>query len=107
MAIDLNYEEFICFLLIYASHSDIEFSKIESDQLRNKFGDDIFDKTYSLFNSMNDYQVLDTIIKRKDAFLSDNIRREDILNEVKSQLSIDHDLSNFEQEIYHFLERIL
>ena len=45
-----NREEFVCFLLIYTSHVDMEFSEEEKVSLKHQFSEEIFDKQLALFN---------------------------------------------------------
>ena len=39
-----NHDEFVCFLLIYTSHVDMEFSDEEKESLKNQFSPEIFAK---------------------------------------------------------------
>ena len=102
-----NHDEFICFLLIYTSHVDMEFSDEEKAKLRTKFQPEMFDRQLATFNGMNDYQALDTILKCKDTCYPTAEDKQQLLETIKEQFFVDGDFSDFEKEIYHFLERIL
>ena len=44
-----NHDEFVCFLLIYTSHVDMEFSDEEKESLKKQFSPEIFNRQYALF----------------------------------------------------------
>lgn len=102
-----NHDEFICFLLIYASNVDMEFSDEEKNTIRKQVTEEIFERQYALFNEMNDYQALDTIIKYKEQYFSTPALRQQLLDTIRSQFFADGEFSDFEKEIYNFLERML
>lgn len=102
-----NREEFVCFLLIYTSHVDMEFSDEEKESLKNQFSADIFDRQFALFSDMNDYQALDAILKYKEQYFSTPEQKQQLLDTIRSQFFTDGEFSDFEKEIYHFLERML
>lgn len=102
-----NREEFVCFLLIYTSHVDMEFSDEEKESLKNQFSAEIFEKQFALFSDMNDYQALDAILKYKEQYFSTPELKQQLLDSIRSQFFTDGEFSDFEKEIYHFLERIL
>lgn len=102
-----NREEFVCFLLIYTSHVDMEFSDEEKESLKNQFSPAIFEKQFALFNDMNDYQALDAILKYKEQYFSTPELKQQLLDSIRSQFFTDGEFSDFEKEIYHFLERML
>ncbi|MBK8700698.1 MAG: hypothetical protein IPN29_14645 [Saprospiraceae bacterium] len=100
-------EEFICFLLIYTSHVDMDFSNEEKSSLCKKFNTEMFEKQFSHFNGLNDYQALDTILKYKPQYFPSEDQKAELLGKIKEQFLTDGDFSDFEKEIYHFLERML
>ena len=102
-----NREEFVCFLLIYTSHVDMEFSDEEKESLKNQFSAEIFEKQFALFSDMNDYQALDAILKYKEQYFSTPELKQQLLDSIRSQFFTDGEFSDFEKEIYHSVERML
>lgn len=102
-----NHDEFVCFLLIYTSHVDMEFSDEEKESLKKQFSPEIFSRQYALFESMNDYQALDTILQYKSQYFESEEQKQQLLDTIRSQFFADGEFSDFEKEIYNFLERML
>ena len=63
-----NFDEFLAFLLIYASHADIDFSREEEERIKALVSNEIFEDIYAQFNVMTDYQALETILSYKDIY---------------------------------------
>jgi hypothetical protein len=56
---------------------------------------------------MNDYQALDVILKYKEQYFSTPELKQQLLDSIRSQFFTDGEFSDFEKEIYNFLERML
>ena len=102
-----TYEEFLCFLLIYASHVDIEFSEDEKVRLQKTFGQETYQKMFSIFDDMSDYQSLQEILRYKDKYYNTPEKRQEVLDNIKLQFFIDGEYSTMEKEIYQFLEKLM
>ncbi len=102
-----NHDEFVCFLLIYTSHVDMEFSDEEKESLKNQFSPEIFAKQFAHFESLNDYQALDAILQYKEQYFATPEKKQQLLDTIRSQFFADGEFSDFEKEIYNFLERML
>ena len=102
-----NHDEFVCFLLIYTSHVDMEFSEVERESLKKQFSSEIFNKQFAVFESLNDYQALDTILQYKEQYFATPEQKQHLFDSIRSQFFADGEFSDFEKEIYNFLERML
>lgn len=102
-----TFDDFLCFTLIYASHSDIEFSDQEKANIMGKFSKEIYDNAYSTFTNMNDYQALEHILNHKSAFIKTEEDKAILLENLKQQFTSDGDYNSMEKEIQFFLSKIL
>lgn len=102
----LSYDEFLCFALIYVSHADLDFSKLEKEQLIKKFGESTFDKINSLFDSVTDYQALEILKEHKQIHLSEGQNHAIFIKELEEQFNID-EFSNYEKETLFFLNKFI
>ena len=89
-----NHDEFVCFLLIYTSHVDMEFSD-EEKASKKQFSPEIFNRQYALFESMNDYQALDTILQYKSQYFESEEQKQQLLDTIRSQFFADGEFSDF------------
>jgi thiosulfate/3-mercaptopyruvate sulfurtransferase len=104
-ALNWSYEEFMCFVMIYASHSDMEFTEDEKSKIIASFGQDMFDRQYAEFNELNDFQALNKILDYKEKYFATEVQKNDLLTKIKAQFFVDG-FSEFEKEIYHFLDKL-
>ena len=104
---DWSYDEFLCFLLIYVSHVDIDYSDDEKDRLKRMFSLETYNKIFNVFDSMSDYQALQQILSYKDQYYPTDERKQEVLDNIKIQFFVDGEYSIMEKEIFHFLDKML
>ncbi|MEM9548310.1 MAG: hypothetical protein AAGA77_20170 [Bacteroidota bacterium] len=102
-----DFNTFLAFLLIYASHADLEFTESEKEQIQKIISPEKFEELYAIFNNMTDYQVLELIISYKDTYFSTAAEREQIFDEMKKLFAADGDFSYLEKQLIMFLEKLL
>lgn len=102
-----TYDEFLCFLLIYVSHVDIDYSDDEKERLKRMFDEKVYDKVFSKFDSLNDYQALQEIFKYKEQYYGTPDKKQEVLDNIKIQFFVDGEYSVMEKEVFHFLEKML
>ena len=99
--------ELECFLLIYVSHVDIDFSDEEKNRIKSVFGEEVYSKMYTLFDGMSDYKALETILAHKTLYFNDDHSKQALLDSIKIQFFVDGEYTIMEKELHHFLERML
>ena len=102
-----NYDEFLAFLLIYASHVDMEFSDEEKDRIKERIATDTFNKMYEEFQLRNDFESLQLILDYKGLYYPTPERKQELLARVKDIFFADGEYSVMEQELLHFLEKLM
>lgn len=105
--LDWNYSEFVAFLMIYASHVDMEFSEIEKIRIKKKIDEATFDKMFEEFDKRSDFESLQTILAYKGLYFPTADRKNELLNSVKMLFFADGDFSAMEREFLHFLEKLM
>jgi hypothetical protein len=100
-----TYDEFVCFVLIYISNSDMDFSDKELHNIVSKYGKEIFDKQNDAFEKFNDYQCLTEILKYRSQYFSNEAQINKLLQEINDQFKADG-VNDFEKEVGLFLEKI-
>ena len=102
-----SFKEFLAFLLIYASHADINFSDEEKQFIREKVSDPVFDKVHGQFNELTDYQALEVILSYKEYYFPNKQDKKHLFEELHNLFHADGDFSYLEKELLTFLDRIM
>lgn len=102
-----TYDQFLCFLLIYVSHVDMEFSSDEENRIKRLFDAELYTEIYSFFSGMSDYQALQEVMKYKDIYFDTPEKKQEIMDQVKIQFFVDGSFSTLEKVLFNFLEKIL
>ena len=101
------YNELLAFVLIHASHADLEFSEKEKNIIQNEVGSEIFQKMNDIYDQGSDYQNLEKILKHKERYFSTPQKKEAFLNKLKEQFHADGDFSRLEKIMLKFLEMMM
>ena len=102
-----NYSEFLTFVMIYASHVDMEFSEKEMEIIKSKVDEDVFNKMYEEFDRRSDFDSLQTILAYKGLYFPTAERKNEILKAIKLQFFADGDYSPMERELMHFFQKLM
>jgi hypothetical protein len=102
-----NYEEFVTFVLLYASHVDMEFSDEEKNKISEHLPPETFDKMFLQFTDMSDYEALQAILSYKGLYYPTQDRKQELLDKIKQVFFADGDYSVMERELLHFLEKLM
>ena len=105
--IQLNKKEFLCFLLIYASHIDYEFSKNEKDFILTKFDEDTFKQMEELFNSQGDYACLQLILSHRSLYFHSENQIQSLISLLKNLFSADGHYSRIEKNFLPFFLKMI
>ena len=101
------FDEFLAFLLIYASHVDFDFSDEEKDEIEKIVGKDIFDEIYAHFITLTDYQALEVILSYRGIYFSTVEEKELLFKEIHNLFNVDGDFSTLEKELLLFLKKLM
>ncbi|MGA0256708.1 MAG: hypothetical protein ACO3MG_02615 [Saprospiraceae bacterium] len=93
----LTKEEFLCFLMIYASHLDYELCENEESFILKRFDKSVFNKMYNLFNSNNDYKSFKIILSHKQDYFSNASQLKEIFELLSEVFAADGEISRTEK----------
>lgn len=102
-----TYKEFICFILIYASYEDLEFSEAEEKFIKEKTSVATFEKMHEIFKNAGQYECLSMILDLKDKFFNTETQKEDLLNILSKHFGADGEYSKLEKVLMGFLRNLL
>jgi len=102
-----NSEEFITFLLLHASHADLEFTDDEREAIMERVSPDVFEDIYSNYEEMGEFEILQTILSYKGLYYPTMDRKHELLDLIRKQFEADGDFSPLEKGLILFLEKLL
>jgi len=102
-----NSEEFMVFMLLYASIADYEISVREIAMIKSKYDGLLVDNTLSKFEKMSDYERVDFIMKNKADYIKTDQDLEQMFEELNVQFESDGDYSKLEKGLSNFLKHLL
>lgn len=100
-------EDFYAFVLLYCANADFNTSGIELNAIKDRISRERFDEIYSVFESQNDYQNIQTINTKMDEL---DLSKEDVNGLTSEMLQLffaDGDFSQTEQNLMIGLKKIL
>ena len=99
-------DHFLCFLLLYASHADYDYSTDEEIHINSLFPNPIYQDANQVFDSQTEYQQLQTILHLKERFITSDKEKADILLLLKDLFRADGHISRPENNLLHFLSKL-
>ena len=100
-------EQFIAFLLLYASYADFEYSEDERNHILTFVQPHTLATVELLFNRLGDFQQLDLILKLKERFVKTPKERDQLLELLNSHFHSDGEFTKLESGLYDFLKRLI
>jgi hypothetical protein len=85
----------------------MDFDESEQNELKNKFSPKIFQPVYEDFLNKTDYQSLELILSYREKYFSTPEEKDKLLDMIKIQFSADGVFDTLEQEVFHFLNRLM
>ena len=104
---EVTKEVFEALLLIYASHTDFEFSKEEKEKIIFTFGQDNFQVASNLYDNYREYELLKNICDLRNLYYPGPVGKNEVLDFVKNHFMVDGQFSVLEKTQYNFLRMML
>ena len=102
-----TYDHFLGFLLLYASHADLDYSENERNHILTQVNKMILSEVEMRFEQMTDYAQLDLILKLKEKFIHNTADKEKVLKILHDHFFSDGEFSRLENALYTFLNKLL
>ena len=103
----MSKDVFQALLLIYASHTDLEFSNDEKSQIIESLGYDNYEIANVFYGSLREYELLKSICDLRELYYPGVNGKDEILSMVKSHFNVDGEFSKLERTQYNFLRMML
>jgi len=102
-----NQSEFVTFLLLHASHADLEFTDDEREAIMKNVSPETFEEIYASYEEMGEFEILQTIIDYKGLYYPTAERKNELMNLIQEQFKADGDYSILEKNLMLFLEKLI
>jgi len=100
-------EEFICFILIYASYADLDFSEDEKLNIMNRISISQFNDILNEYHSMVDLEKNKIIELYQPLYYQNRDKQDELLTIIEKQFKIDGSYGLFEKALMEQLKRII
>jgi len=105
--IKLSKEEFIAFVLIYASHIDYDFSDKEVEFIRERTSATVFDKMLNLFELNGDYSAMKIILSHKEEYFCSGDKQKQLYKMLIDLFKADGEFSRIEKNFLPFFKKMI
>ncbi|MCC7057287.1 MAG: hypothetical protein IT272_07725 [Chitinophagales bacterium] len=102
-----NQTDFLAFLLVYAGHTDFEFSAREQQFVIEQTNEEACIKALNLYRLQSDYDHIETIALNINRFYTTQSSREQLFTQIKQLFESDADFSTIEKNTWRILHHIL
>ncbi len=102
-----NHNEFLAFLLLYASAADMEFSTEERDLICQKIDRDHMECVKDEFDQNNDFERINIISSYKDQFFDTHEKKAELLVRIEEIFEVDGEYSQTEHNLFMMLRKLL
>jgi uncharacterized tellurite resistance protein B-like protein len=106
-AVELSYEEFLAYLLLYMASADGKIDEDETEFISERIGQDNYKKLFKQFQASSDYERLQIIEGFKGTHYSGSEDIEKILDDLAEIYSADGKFSQVEGVQLTALKRVL
>lgn len=103
----MDYNEYLAFLLLYAADIDQQIKEEEKEIILTVVEQSEYKAIKKRFDKLNDYERIELIQSHKEEFISTEIDKEKILNDLKSIFLADDEYLAIEKAIFMYLKRLL
>ena len=102
-----SQDDFLAFLTIFGACADMDFSEVEKDWIKDRFGEEAFEKGRHLYKQQSDYENIQTIMAMKERFFPGDQGHKVLVGTLKKLFSVDHDFSQMEKLVLRGLEKLI
>lgn len=102
-----NYNEFLAFLLRYASDADMEFSTAEKELILTKIDTEHLKCVQEEFDKNNDFERINIISSYRERFYNDPEKKAELLVRIEEIFEVDGEYSQTEHNLFMMLRKLL
>ena len=100
-------EEFISFILIYASYADLNFSEDEKESIKKRISKRQFKDILNEYHSIVDLEKMKIIEIYKEHYFKNTQDQVELLSFIEKQFKLDGSYGMFEKALMEQLKRII
>jgi len=102
-----TYNDYLAFIMIYAASADLNIQESEKMLIRERVGDECYEKVMGIFEERNDMERIEIILQFKAEHIKDEAEKEKVLSDMKDVFMADKDYSTLEQNIFMAVQKLL
>ena len=103
---EMSYNQFLTFTLLYLAHSDANFSEEEKELiLKNENAN--FETVLEKFNACSDAESIEIIKAQAKVYLNTEEDKQNLTQKLKTLLAADGKVTSIENAVFNVLNRLL
>jgi len=102
-----NYNEFLAFILLYASAADMQFSEAERDLILQKIDSEHLACVQSEFDKNNDFERINIISSYRQKFYNSPEKKAELLVRIEEIFEVDGAYEQTEHNLFMMLRKLL
>ena len=105
--IQLDVNEYLAYILLYAANADFEIAEEEMQIMRETLSKQEFKRIRKAFDDSNDSERLDVIMYYKDTYIDILMDTPSIVKQLKAIFLADDRYPSIEKAVFIYLKRLL
>jgi hypothetical protein len=105
--IQLDINEYLAYILLYAANADFEIGKEELDIIRESVSREDYKRIRKSFDESNDAERLGVIMHYRDAYMDILIDSPAVVNQLKAIFLADDRYPSIENAVFIYLKKLL
>ena len=105
--IELTKQEFFGLMMLYAANIDGDEKQEELDVILGSIGDEAYQKSRSVFDSLNDIELINYFRDHKARYFKSDMDEKIFFSEIQTVISADHHIDMMEKMLLVAFKKIL
>jgi hypothetical protein len=105
--VQLNFNEYIAYLLLYAANADFEIEKEELEIIERSLDKEDYERVRKAFDRANDAERLEVIMHYKKIYHNTLMDAEAVTSQLKEVFMADEEYPSIEKAVFMYLKKLL
>ena len=102
-----DHDEFLSFLLLYASRADMEYTADEQEYIKSKVHQGALEKVLSEFEACKDFECLQILESYRGEYFSTPEQKAELLVRIEELFESDGEYTTTENNLFMMLRKLL
>jgi hypothetical protein len=105
--VQLDFNEYLAYLLLYAANADFEIEKEELEIIERSVSHDDYEKVRKAFEKATDAERLEVIMHYKKVYVNTLMSPDAVMAQLKEVFMADEEYPSVEKAVFIYLKKLL